>query len=99
MGQIQTQRTTPASHLSNDCHKMCWCGFVVQSLTRFDSKDPAVPINGELGKWGGLIMLRTKQSAVIKIAVDLCKEPSNQYKVLTCFILALSFSSSTLPSG
>ena len=54
-GQIRSERKTATSHLCNNCHKMCRRGLVVQSLARFDSKDPAVPIDGELGEWGGLI--------------------------------------------
>lgn len=33
---------------------MRWRGLVVKSLAWFHSEDPAVPIDGELGEWGGL---------------------------------------------
>lgn len=44
------------SHLGDYCHKMCRCSLIVQSLARFNSEDPAVSINGELGKRGILII-------------------------------------------
>lgn len=70
MGQIQNQRIIVTSHLCNHCHKMCWRGLVVQSLAWFDSNDPTVPIDGELGKWGGLIRWKATESAWIRITAD-----------------------------
>lgn len=54
--QPKCKSVTVTSHLCNYCHKMRWCGLKVQSLTEFDSEDPTVSINGELGEWGGLII-------------------------------------------
>lgn len=48
--QIKGQKAIATSHLCNDCHKVGGRGLVVQSLTRFNSKDTAVPIDGKLGK-------------------------------------------------
>ena len=45
---------TATSHLCHHCHEMCGRGLVVQSLPWFDSEDPAVAVDGELGKRGGL---------------------------------------------
>lgn len=43
------------SYLCHHSHKVCGSGLEIQSLTRFDSQDPAVSINRKLGKWWGLV--------------------------------------------
>lgn len=53
------KQTETTSYLCHHCHKVGGSGLVIQSLTRFDSQDPTVAINGKLGKRGGLLMFKT----------------------------------------
>lgn len=55
----RARRTDVTSYLCHHCHKVCGSGLVIQSLTRFDSQDTAVAIDGKLGKRGGLLMFKT----------------------------------------
>lgn len=50
LGHLRRQTKRVTSHLCNHCHKVRGGGLVVQSLTRFDPQDAAVPIDGKLGK-------------------------------------------------
>lgn len=43
-------QTEMPSHLCHHGHKVCESGLIIQSLTRFDSQDPAVSVNRKLGK-------------------------------------------------
>lgn len=58
---------TATSHLCNHRHKVRGCGLVVQSLTRFDSKDAAVTVDGKLGKRRCLIIA---ELAEFKLTAD-----------------------------